>query len=441
MTGVAVVTSPHACDQLRDIFIKEYLDESSFSVKTAWQTLAMCKAAIEITSGDKRSTNKIHSDMIVKYQRWSNLICSDAETVLNLHNPPEYLQPALFMTSDTKGTKEYPVDTTTGKKFWRKWGTVKRSILGVENVIIKKTIAKMPGGALPSGTDMKLFMDRVIYGLYMYKMKEKNQAIDEHLVFDHDDEKDVGGSPAKAAGTSPHMIISNSDGENNCAEDNDDSASGQGILEKAGDKVDDDNATKGNNATGEQDNHQSVEPKAPSNFFPANLLVVLMIGVLSNDSEQVLDHVGDETGENCIRKAEVPTRAQCREDSFSELSEQSLLPKNKRGLDDPIKFSVTRLKERADYNQVYKKVNEAKVELSEKRLKMDEKSLNLREMEVNSRKKEVESAHLNLLYNDLRKDLKDAKEDNNVNEIARIKDEMHLVRTRRISLIDTNSNK
>ena len=135
MTGVAVVTSPHACDQLRDIFIKEYLDESSFSVKTAWQTLAMCKAAIEITSGDKRSTNKIHSDMIVKYQRWSNLICSDAETVLNLHNPPEYLQPALFMT------------------------------------------------------DMKLFMDQVIYGLYMYKMKEKNQAIDKHLVFDHDDKK------------------------------------------------------------------------------------------------------------------------------------------------------------------------------------------------------------------------------------------------------------
>ena len=74
------------------------------------------------------------------------------------------------MTSDVKQKKPYAKGAVTGKKFWKKWGTVKCAVINSDNHVVKRTIASMPGGALPSGTDWNLFLTRLIYNLYIEKM-------------------------------------------------------------------------------------------------------------------------------------------------------------------------------------------------------------------------------------------------------------------------------
>ena len=119
MTGLAVVTSPHAYAEIRRLFIEEYLSQEgtlSFNVKNAWQTLAVCKAAVEIASGNKRSSDEISADMPVKYQRWSSIICEEPEGCFSIDNLPSYINEQLFMTTDVKGTKPIEKTLAAGKK-------------------------------------------------------------------------------------------------------------------------------------------------------------------------------------------------------------------------------------------------------------------------------------------------------------------------------------
>ena len=59
---------------------------------------------------------------------------------------------------------------------WKRWLKVRKEIRDRDNHAIKKVIARMPGGALPSGTDFSLFLDRVIYGLYIAKEAKEGPA-------------------------------------------------------------------------------------------------------------------------------------------------------------------------------------------------------------------------------------------------------------------------
>ena len=180
MTGAAVVDSPHAYSQIRSLFIEQYLSARglpSFTKKGAWQSLVVCKATVEITQGDKRSSEQIHDDMICHYERWAKVMCAEDDAGCMISTSPGYLTETMFMTVDVKENKAITRTRAFGKKFWRKWGLIKRSIINFENGIVKKTIASMPGGALPSGTDWELFVTRLVY--YYYLNSKIDQEVDE----------------------------------------------------------------------------------------------------------------------------------------------------------------------------------------------------------------------------------------------------------------------
>ena len=169
-----------------------------------------------------------------------------------------------------------------------------------------------------------------------------------------------------------------------------------------------------------------MEPSAPNTFFPSNLLVVLTMGVLSENCVATLNYVSDEET-NSTGKASIPSRANIREDGFTD--QASIVSEL-----TPTKSILARLKERAGYNEEYKLAHAARHELGIKRLKMEEESLDLKKVEINARKMEVDSAHLNLLYHDLREDSKESKEDNDMDKVKRIKEDMQKVQQQRLHL-------
>ena len=78
ITGTVAINSPHAYAKICKEIIKQYLTPMSFpsfSMKNAWQMLPVAKAGIEITSCDKRRTEDIHKDMMIKYCRWATMMC------------------------------------------------------------------------------------------------------------------------------------------------------------------------------------------------------------------------------------------------------------------------------------------------------------------------------------------------------------------------------
>ena len=70
--------------------------------------------------------------------------------------------------------------------------------------------------------------------------------------------------------------------------------------------------------------------------------------------------------------------------------------------------------------------------VSEKELQLREKELYVRERDVATREKKDNIESLTSFYDDLIKDLIEAKEDSDIEEIERIKDEMKQIKRRRI---------
>ena len=318
MTGAAVVNSPHAFQCIRDLFVEKYLNPQpgklpSHNMKLAWQTLAMCKAALEIHHGDKMSTKQIHVKMWDKYVAWANIIRDEADCGIKINEKPDYLSEVWFMTADAKHQKPYVKGAVSSKRFWKKWGIVKSTIINSDNHVVKRTIASMPGGALPSGTDWSIFLTRLIYNMYIEKekMKPKKVDTDDGLISNLCKEKEtkpekadideghndnvnkagvdeIGGSVAKKAG--PSVYCTADSGEINSSEgsaysrrssESDDAESCDGI--DANDDTVDANDDSETNKSGKDHDDEHDEPTAPDTFFPTTLLVVLSIGVLSDD--------------------------------------------------------------------------------------------------------------------------------------------------------------
>lgn len=133
--------------------------------------------------------------MTLKCKRQVNVIYDGSCEFFRIHNSLTYQNKKLFLTKDVKRKNKLLLATTIEKKFLRKWGLIKRRILNVENIAAKKTIASIPDGALPSGTDWSLFVKRLIYNLCVnWSSKESTDAmLDEGLSV-------IRGSVAKAAG-------------------------------------------------------------------------------------------------------------------------------------------------------------------------------------------------------------------------------------------------
>ena len=256
MTGAAVVSSPHAFQCIRDLFVEQYLTPErrkrpSYNMKVAWQTAAVCKAALEINHGEKMRANEIHMKMWEKYLSWGKVFCEEAYAGIN---KPAYLTDRYFTTSDAAHRKPFPGGAESGKKMWKKWGSVKSGIINSDNHVVKKTIASMPGGALPSGTDWDLFLTRLVYNLYLAKEKLNVMT----LTANDGDETgidEVGGSAAKAAGSSVYT--------DDTEEGNSDTEGDEG-----GEKGDEGDNGDCDDAAGDDDNEEpNEEPKAPHTFF------------------------------------------------------------------------------------------------------------------------------------------------------------------------------
>ena len=67
------------------------------------------------------------------------------------------------------GKKRPCTQPKDGQLMWKKWIKLRREIWDRDNHAIKKAIARLLGSALPSGTDFSLFLNCLIYKLYVAK--------------------------------------------------------------------------------------------------------------------------------------------------------------------------------------------------------------------------------------------------------------------------------
>jgi hypothetical protein len=179
----------------------------------------------------------------------------------------------------------------------------------------------------------------------------------------------------------------------------------------------------------------SDEPRAPKDYCPPRLLVIVTIGVLSTDTEAVLGYVDDDPdGEGT---ALVPSRISLRNDAVLEAAAGVLVSTS---ASTPVRSAVGRLADRAKYTDAYKEAMAQQVELGTRELVLKEKGFSLQEREASAKEKEVATRDrevtensLRSIYDDLRRDWRDAKDDKeDIEEIQRIKDEMKSVKKRRL---------
>ena len=113
-----MINSLHAYEQIQRVFVEEYITSEtipSLSQKNAWQSIATCKATIEIMLGDTSSGEEIHQDMILKYKHQATVICEGVDDFCRIDNSPSYLNKNMLLTTDTKGEKELPLTNGSGK--------------------------------------------------------------------------------------------------------------------------------------------------------------------------------------------------------------------------------------------------------------------------------------------------------------------------------------
>lgn len=173
----------------------------------------------------------------------------------------------------------------------------------------------------------------------------------------------------------------------------------------------------------------------------------MIIGVLSDDCDPLLNHAIDRGEVEESRRAEVPSRAECRASAITDVSSPLTTTASTAS-------SIQRLKDRASYNESYKEANERKNELGIKRVKLFEEEIAIKRVEVQARQDEVKARQdevrakqdevraqcLERYYADLRQDLKDAQDNGNEDgEIHNIKEEMIKVRKERRDLSMRNN--
>ena len=455
MTGVAKVTSEVAFDALQIQFLERLGSLKTTQVsKSAWQNVCVCKAAIEITAGDKKHMTDIKREMFIKYKKWVTLLIDNKDPVV-IGKLPLYVTEKMLITIDV-GEKKLYSHPKAGESMWKRWLRVRREIRDRDNHAIKKAIARMPGCALPSGTDFALFLDRVIYELYVAKEKERvkpynlDDKVDNAEGSDDEDnaqDSDIGGSAAKVAGRNSFMLADCSkEAMGNCSGDSIDNDI-ISVHEKqlmTGEEESSERKADSMHDNEKEEDHD--EPKAPATFVPANLLVILITGVLLKACDPSIAHVCELAGETKLTK--VPTRIDIR---LAGLNDGLLTTSKGTSVTRPDAISL--LKRQTDFNEVYKEAAQAKDDLGQKRLKIDEelskaqmetmkkeassreKEVAAREKEVAARAKETQASALEQMYKDLREELKEANEDGDKDEIERVKKELADIKKMRVNLL------
>ena len=119
MTGVANVTSEVAFDVLQTQFIARLHSHKATQIlKNVWQHVCVCKAAIEITQGEKKSLNDIERDMFTKFKKWACLLLDDKIEVA-IGELPAYVTEKMLLTTDV-GEKKHYAPPKAGKSIWKR---------------------------------------------------------------------------------------------------------------------------------------------------------------------------------------------------------------------------------------------------------------------------------------------------------------------------------
>ena len=87
MTGVAKVTSEVAFDALQIQFLERLgsLKMATQASKSAWQNVCICKAAIEVTVGDKKKLMDIKRKSVYEVQEvGATLLLDNKRTLMSL---------------------------------------------------------------------------------------------------------------------------------------------------------------------------------------------------------------------------------------------------------------------------------------------------------------------------------------------------------------------
>ncbi len=85
-------------------------------------------------------SKEIHATLWDKYISWTKIICDEDDCAVKINGKSEYLTEQLFLMSDAKHKKPYVTGAVTGKRFWKKWGTVKSAIINSDNHVVKRTV-------------------------------------------------------------------------------------------------------------------------------------------------------------------------------------------------------------------------------------------------------------------------------------------------------------
>ena len=200
---------------------------------------------------------------------------------------------------------------------------------------------------------------------------------------------DIGGPAARAAGLSNYIIDNSSKATGDSSGDSD---SDSGLSEHGKQLRKEEGESNVAIMNEDEKDEEYEEPRAPINFVPANLLVIFVAGVLSNECEPYITHVCET--EEATELAKVSSR-----------SDFQLAGKTD-GLSTPSKATDARpdavswLKRHADFNEMLKEATKNKDDLGRKRLIMNEKRTKAqvetmrkeaisREKDVTARDKEV----------------------------------------------------
>jgi hypothetical protein len=139
MTGVANVTSEVAFDALQAQFIERLHSHRATQIlKYVWQNVCVCKAAIEIMQGNKKSMKDIERDMFTKFKKWASLLLDNKNEVA-IGELPSYATEKMLLTTDV-GEKAFYAQPKAGKSMWKKWLKVRKEIRDRDNHVIKKQL-------------------------------------------------------------------------------------------------------------------------------------------------------------------------------------------------------------------------------------------------------------------------------------------------------------
>ena len=227
----------------------------------------------------------------------------------------------MFLTTDTNGTRLRDNNKNNNQSLWRQWNATKSAIIKCDNLVVKKAINRIPGKALPYGTDFNTIFQYLRYELYLVRSSNAQKL--------------VVGTADKETGTQSQTLYPPTKYEQVVKQESEEHKSQQESI---------DQEARDNQHDNSEDNNEEVGKTAPKDFYPPRILAIMVIGVLSNEMDPVLGYTEDNiSGENV---SAVPSREQLHNDAALEISISPLTSLASRTTDQGV---ISRVSNRANY--------------------------------------------------------------------------------------------